>query len=568
MRGVFAFFHTPCSTSAGRSRLRHSTGCLGAVVACVVLAGCPPPEATPPPDDAGAPDAGSPPRCPTDITATDNRVITSEGAERGVPSETGVSFLGIRYGAAPTGGERFGLAAPPPCLEDAHVATTYGERCPQAANGGVYTGDEDCLFLNVFSPPDAIGGDTPKAVLFFVHGGANVFGSGADRLPDGTYLYDGTVLASENDVVVVTVNYRLGALGFLVHEALDDEGGGENGNQALRDLLRALRWVQENIGGFGGDPERVLLFGESAGALNVCSLLAAQEAAGLFASALLQSGGCFAATRDERLEATRRLEEVTGCDQGTSVENLACLRALDAEALVRAPIFAAPEADAWSLSAGPVIDDDLLSASPIDVIRAGAHNAVPLVVGSNADETRVWAPTLVTCFDYEVTIQTGLPLISDEVIAQYPCADYATPTDAWSAVTTDFTFTCPARAIARAAVAGQSAAVYRYLWSQPALGVASSLGAFHASELSFVFGHLRVAGISPSDDELALSVAARRHWASFAATGAADPEVAPAWPLFSEANEPYLNVATPLATATDFAASHCDFWDGIDAGGG
>jgi len=542
------------------------------VLTAGVLAACLPPDVTAPtgdagPVDAGVDDAGPPPRCPTDRTATSTRVITSEGAERGVETESGVLFLGVRYAAAPTADQRFGPASAPPCISDEHVASTYGAGCPQAPNG-VYSGDEDCLFLNIFSPPEVVGTGARRPVLFFVHGGANVFGSGADRLPDGTYLYDGTVLAPENDVVVVTVNYRLGALGFLVHEGLDDEGDGENGNQALRDLVRALLWVQENIAGFGGDPDRVLLFGESAGALNTCALLASPRADGLFSAALLQSGACFAASRDERLAGTRQLEQATGCDQGTPAENLSCLRALAPEALVRAPVFTAPQGDPWSLSAGPVVDGDLLPGTPIDVIRAGAHNAVPLVVGSNADETSVWAPSLVGCAAYESAIAARVPDISDEVIARYPCADFATPAAAWSAVTTDATFTCPARAIARAAVAGQSEPVYRYLWSQPALGIAGSFGAFHASELSFIFGHLRVSGVAPSDDEVNLSAAARGYWARFAETGVPDDDSVLSWPPFSDADEPYLDFATPLSSGTDLAPSRCDFWDGIAAASG
>lgn len=533
---------------------------LSALLLFVVLAGCP--EPVPDEADAGV-DAGPPPRCPTVLEPTASRAITTEGAVRGVETETGTPFLGIRYATAPTGDERFGPPEEPPCIEGEQIATTYATRCPQSVSG-TFGGEEDCLFLNVFTPPGGTERDEPAPVLFFVHGGGNVFGSAHDQLPDGTHLYDGSVLAQENDVIVVTVNYRLGALGFLVHEGLDGEDRGTSGNQALLDLIAALEWVQANIAAFGGDPERVLLFGESAGALNTCALLASERATGLFSSALMQSGGCFAATKEDRLSATRQLETATGCDEGDDDERLACLRALDPQALVEAPVFAAPETDPWSLSAGPVIDDDVLTGDPLVALAAGPANDVPLVLGSNADETRIWAPTFADCAAYESTVRAGLPDgVEDDALAEYPCASYDAPEEAWTALTTDLTFTCPARRIARAASDGLSGPVYRYHWSQPALGVAGFYGAFHASELSFVFGHLRVSGLPPDDEEIALSETVRGYWTRFATTGDPNGGDAITWPPFAP-GESYLRVDTPLETGADLSPDRCDFWDGVN----
>jgi para-nitrobenzyl esterase len=528
-----------------------------------LLCACPP-EGTPPVEDAGAPgeDAGPTERCPTDLAASTSRVITSEGAVRGIEVDTAVTFLGIPY-AAPTDGEqRFRPPQPPACYDRELVATTYGERCPQLING-IYLGDEDCLNLNVFAPAGAPSSDERLPVLFFVHGGANVFGSSGDQLTDGTRIYDGSVLAAENDVVVVTVNYRLGSLGFLVHEGLDAEDErGTSGNQALLDLVQALTWVQDNIAVFGGDPDRVLLFGESAGALNTCALMSSPRASGLFSAALMQSGGCTAPDKSTRLSTTRELESLTSCAAGDDAGKLACLRSLDAETLTRAPLYAAPNADPWSLTAGPVVDGDVLTGSPIEVIAAGQHNEVPLVIGSNTEETKIWAPTMADCAAYESVVRNQLGLDADAVLAVYPCADFPTPEDAWTALSTDVTFTCPARAIARAGAAGQQAPVFRYVYARPGLGISAPLGAYHAAELPFVFGHLFIQGFPPSQAAIDTSATIREYWSSHARDGAPSASDAPSWPPWDD-TEPYLLIDDTVEVGADFRATACDLWDSL-----
>ena len=218
--------------------------------------------------------------------ATDNLVVdTTHGPVRGVEEGTAVRvWKGIRYAAQPVGGLRFRAPAPPPRWTEVADATRFGPACPQplfpntpldlgAAQG------EDCLRLNVWAPPGADG----KPVMVWLHGGAYVLGSGSQA------LYDGRRLASSGDVVVVTVNYRVGALGFLDLSSFSTSRRQFDSNVGLRDVLAALGWVRDNIAAFGGDPRRVTLFGESAGAGIVTTLLACAAAEGLFARAIAQS---------------------------------------------------------------------------------------------------------------------------------------------------------------------------------------------------------------------------------------------------------------------------------------
>ncbi len=188
-------------------------------------------------------------------------------------------FKGVRYVAAPVGELRFKAPEPPPMIAGTYDASLFGPSCPQI-EGGAVVGDEDCLRLNVFTHNDGL----VRPVLFFIHGGGFVRGSGSQT------IFEGTPLAANGDVVVVTINYRLGALGFLaIDELIQENVRNTAGNFGLLDAIAALQWVRDNIGAFGGDPNRVMLFGHSAGANSICSLLAAPEAAGLFAAAAIQS---------------------------------------------------------------------------------------------------------------------------------------------------------------------------------------------------------------------------------------------------------------------------------------
>jgi para-nitrobenzyl esterase len=411
-------------------------------------------------------------------------------------------------------------------------APAFGKECPQIQNNQV-AGDEDCLTLNVWTPdPSAAGG--PMPVMFFVHGGGNVQGSSSEQLSDGSYLYDGAVLAAKGGAVVVTINYRLGVFGFLAHPAIDAEPGQSTpGNYGIMDQIAALTWVQQNIGAFGGDPARVLLFGESAGGRDTCVLLASPLAAGLFSRALIESGACTEATLAQHEQNGLTLAQKAGC--GDAVDVPGCLRGLDAATLVSA----VPVDWQQNLNSnappffGPDVDGTLLTASPIDVLSSGGANRVPLVVGSNGDETDAIAPRIPSADQYAAMVRRVFPQVAGLLLAQYPASSYATPRQAWVALTSDAQFICPARTIARSAAAGLQQPVYRYLFSHAFdSGRGRALGAWHGLELLWVFGHVDANGYRPSAAEQALSDAMIGYWSRFAATGDPNGAGAVAWPLY------------------------------------
>jgi para-nitrobenzyl esterase len=270
--------------------------------------------------DASAPAS----RCVAVPSAPDDPlvVVTEAGELRGTDVGAASAFLGIPYAAPPVGEGRFRPPAAHACWEGVRPALAFGRVCPQLLASGGRFGDEDCLAANVWTPEARA--TTPRPVMVFIHGGAYLTGSGHQDLAfeNSGNLYDGATLATEQGAVVVTFNYRLGALGFFAHPALvAEDAHGSAGNYGTLDQIALLQWVQTNIRAFGGDPDRVMIFGESAGGLSTCLLLATPLARGLFHGALVESGGCQVATAASRLAQGEDIADRLGCDDA------ACLRA-------------------------------------------------------------------------------------------------------------------------------------------------------------------------------------------------------------------------------------------------
>jgi para-nitrobenzyl esterase len=490
-------------------------------------------------------------------------VATDRGAVRGVPAGNAVAFRGIPYVAPPVGSLRFRAPEIYPCWSGIREATAFGPACPQLNDRSEATGDEDCLALNVWTP--TLAPAAPLPVLFFLHGGGNNQGSSAVGVGP-VALYDGRRLAEAGNVVV-TLNYRLGALGFLVHERLDVERPvGTSGNWGLLDQIAALSWVQRNIRAFGGDPSRVLLFGESAGGLDTCALLASPLSTGLFSRALLQSGGCAAAPRAAALNAASRLVAGAGC--AAEADPIACLRAR-----TPAEILRALPANVTGLSGsdfGLSEDGFALPKTPLEAIRAGEHLRVPVVLGTNRDETSRMLPPptqIATAAQYEAAARAFLSQFSlprateDAVLAIYPLSDYPSPHAALVALTTDIRWSCPSRVILRALVAAGSAA-WRYYFTQaldPARAPAlSAAGAYHGIELPYLFGTLEIAGYRPTDADWEVSRALQGYWSRFAATGDPNGAGAVAWPAYEAAADPYLGLAAPPAAGAGVRSAQCN----------
>ncbi len=503
------------------------------------------PDAAALPDAALDPDAEVAATCPVLPGASAERVATTSGVVRGARDGATWTFKGVPFAAPPVADRRWRAPEPAACVRGELDATAFGPPCPQLADGAV-VGDEDCLQLNVWAPTVAA---EPRPVMLWIHGGGNSVGTASDP------LYDGRRLAEAGDVVVVTTNYRLGQLGFLAHPGLD----AASGNFGTLDLVRALGWVRDNIAAFGGDPGNVTIFGESAGARDVCTLLATPTAAGLFHRAIMESGACkFLPSR--RAAETQGAAFVAATPCAGAVDIPACLRALPVATLITT-LPGNPSA-LGSSPYQPTIDGTVLPEQPATAMAAGRHHPVPFVVGANADETGGVAPAIPTEAAYASLVHAEFgAALGDRVLAQYPASRFPTPRAAYVRVTTDARFVCPAREIARAADAGQAAPVYRYFFQY---GDPSPFGAVHGLDVPFVFGTFGAISTAanqpyqPTATDLAVSATLQAAWTTFARTG--DPGTTPPWPTWTPATDPTLQLDASASTVDGVRTADCDFW--------
>ncbi|MEG3628172.1 carboxylesterase/lipase family protein [Streptomyces poriticola] len=517
--------------------------------------------------------AAPPPTARADAAPGSLVVRTDRGWVRGAAHRDGGRvFQGIPFAAPPTGERRWRPPGPAGRWSGVRDATAPADPCPQPPltllpdGGPVLPGEsnrtgsttEDCLYLNVWTP--ARTGVRPLPVLVWLHGGGNAFGAGSD--------YDGSALAAHG-VVVVTVNYRLGALGFLAHPALSSESSDQaSGDYGLMDQQAALRWVRRNIDAFGGDHSRVTLGGQSAGSADTCAHIASPTARGLFQRAIQQSGSC--ASEGGPAPLTLGAAEQKGSDFAASVgcpdptTAASCLRALPATEFLRGAGTGA--ASLWSPNTGPRV----LPRPPHQAWAEGRVNAVPTLNGNTHDEYRYFTALYVdllgggplTDASYAALIRLRHGARAAAVLATYPAAAYPSPNLAYSAVSTDQRFACPARADSRL-YAGR-APVYAYEFHDPQAppfipAPHTPQGAFHASELAYLFP-VDSLHLTPAQQRLSATMTA--YWARFAATGDPNGRGAPAWPRYTAEGDG-IQVLAPdrVAPTKDFATDHrCAFW--------
>ncbi|WP_292648527.1 carboxylesterase family protein [Nocardioides sp.] len=489
--------------------------------------------------------------------ALDPVVVTDKGAVRGVAHDGFRTFKGIPYAAPPVDRLRWRAPAPAASWTGVRDATEPGSQCAQLAPayGGESTFDEDCLFLNVFAPNKP--GKRKLPVMVWFHGGGNTTGSSTG--------YDGSKLAVDGDVVVVSVNYRLGAIGWLAHAGLD--GAYESGNYGLLDQQAALRWVQRNIAAFGGNRRNVTVFGESAGSIDTCAQIASPAAAGLFHKAIPQSGSCAAGARsDAGAEAEgRRLADAVGCGDAADVAE--CLRATPAKDLVEA--FGAE-----GLNAGPVVGDPrVLPRTYPDAIDSGHFNRMPVMHGSTLDEMRLYVgleyPRPITVEQYEQIVRSTYGPAADAVLELYPASAFDEPRHALAAIRTDSAgglSTCAHQdAFAKLEAAGVPVFAYQFAdrGAPPLIDMPGyDEGAEHATELTYLFPGL-LGELDEPQQELSDTMVA--YWTSFAHHGRPVAPRAPRWPAFRDSGD-VLQLAPGKAgilTVDTAAASHCAFWAGV-----
>ncbi|MGX7728036.1 carboxylesterase/lipase family protein [Rhodococcus sp. 2H158] len=451
-------------------------------------------------------------------------VQTTGGTVRGTPTDGVWAFLGIPYAAAPVGAARFAAPGPRPHWDGVRDATAPGPTCPQAPYaapaaallGNVIEPGDECLNLSVWTPDPGASG---LPVMVWIHGGA--FTRGSNRIDS----YDGRAFARDG-VVLVGINYRLGVTGFLSLDGAPD-------NRGLLDQLAALRWVQDNIRAFGGNPDNVTVFGESAGGMSVAALLASPAASGLFHRAVVQSGNATAASD---LEDARRVGAVLADRLGVPATAEA-FGALAPDVLQAAQdalgldLAQNPDPARWGasvvqrglgvMSMFPTIDGEILPSLPIDAIAAGAGTGVPVLAGTTTDEFRFFlVPTgiaaAITDDNLPFVLQRyGIdPALADLYAAHRPGA---TPGDVLAAVLTDYAFRSGTVTLADAVARhGGTAWLYEFAWPSPV----QDLRACHALEIAFVFDRLdvshRLTGDRPPQ---ALADEMHRAWVQFATTG-------------------------------------------------
>jgi para-nitrobenzyl esterase len=402
--------------------------------------------------------------------------------------------------------------------------------------------------------------------MVFIHGGYFLFGASSETWANGTFMYDGQYLAEHGPAVVVTLNYRLGALGFLAHSALAEESPQHTtGNYGLLDQIAALSWVQRNISGFGGDPKRVMVFGESAGAESTCALVTSPLAAGLFSRALAESGDfCRARSLTDAENVGDTVTEAVGCKNAPDVA--ACLRAATANTIAAA---VPPIPKNGKNLFVPNIDGYVLQQSPIAAMRAGMHADVAFAVGTNANEYSLFYSVFFgttpvgTDSDYQGLVRQVFGVsFGDRVVAAYPSDHFATPKDAFVQVMTDYAETCPARRIAGAMASTQKGQVWRYFYTHGfESGPQKPLGAGHFVEIPFVFHNLTLPNYSPSPAELALSDAMVGYWTRFAATGDPNGGGAVAWPGYVTSADPAVVLDEKVTSVAGVRTPLCDLWD-------
>ena len=491
-------------------------------------------------------------------------VSTELGAVEGTEFDSGIlKFSGIPYAAPPVGDLRWQAPQAAAAWEGTRDATAFSPTCwqPLGAPGSFYdVGDiersEDCLYLNVWTGAEHAGAALP--VMVWIHGGGLQTGSGS------TSLYDGESLAGRG-VVLVTINYRLGPMGFMAHPELsaENEAGG-SGNYGILDQIAALQWVQANIARFGGDPGQVTIFGESAGAWSVNYLTATPLAAGLFQRAIGHSGGIFWPM--PQLADGESQGEQIAAQLGES--DLTALRAAPAEEIYRA----AGEAGAGLLVG--VNDGRVFPRDIHDIFAAGEQNDVDTIVGFNSDEgTALFAGAGgVTVADYRQSLEDTYGEHADAMFAVYPAETDEEARVAAYMNTADNYFAWQMRTWARLQSSTGARSVRMYYFSRvPPWDEAETYGAYHAAEIIYAFDNLHKSGevrdeIGPfnhawddTDRELARTMAS--YWVNFAATGDPNGDGRPDWPVYDPSADGVLELGDTIGVIQGLLKDRLDAFD-------
>ena len=472
-------------------------------------------------------------------------VSIAQGELEGICEEGFCYFKGVPFAAPPVGDLRWLPPHPPLPWEGVRAADRFGDVAPQnplPEGPGVVEGpepqSEDCLFLNIWT-----GGldDRRRPVMMWIHGGAFNIGSGS------TPMYDGRVLAQRHDVVVVTINYRLGLLGFL---NLNEATGGRipaTGNEGLLDQVAALQWVKENIAAFGGDPDNVTVMGESAGSMSVACLLAMPAAEGLFHKAILESGaGTVTVPLAEAASVGRMFLEIVG-SSGVDTGDPEALRALPAERLLELDIemrrrLAPPWEELRITATSPVLDGSVLTRMPTQAVGEGAARDIPVVIGTNLEEwklftiadpdrERISREQVIERLAYFIPTEHAAGIYDRYREARCARGDDTSPYEILVALNTDLMFRIPSLQLAEAK-AVHNHAVFDYLFTYRSPVAGGALGACHCLEMGFVFGTHDETFCGAGHEADVLADTMQEAWATFARTGDPSCPSLGVWPVY------------------------------------
>ncbi len=495
-------------------------------------------------------------------------VMTESGELRGMdwPENETCVWLGVPYAAAPVGDLRWQNPQPMPAWPGVREATEWTNRCYNTGFWELLNSDpsgaasEDCLHLHIWRPKKE--GVFP--VMFWVHGGGYDGGTANNK------YYWGDRLAELGDVVVVSINYRLNVFGFFAHPDLREEDpNSSTGNYGSLDQVAALRWVHDNIAAFGGDPDNITIFGESAGGYSICTLLVTPLAEGLFHKAIMESGGCMSTgTLEDSYAAARSFAEELGCGP----DDMDCMRSVPADKLI------------GNISGGlgggsgfrPRVDDYFMSAAPIDSIRAGDYHKVPFIAGSNRDEFAIMTNLNRKLYytrpaKYEENIKEELSLSGselEELMAIYPLSDFNNkPKKAYGRMLgVDNGLACTTYD-GLVAVSQQQEDTYHYRYDFDGYIFGRWVGSMHSMEIppifdsmdrypiSLIYTKKRINNVRP------LSQIMQGYWINFAKTGDPNGPGLPEWPKYRPETRLQQVLDTTVRTEPDNFQDRCGFWE-------
>lgn len=511
-------------------------------------------------------------QAPPPALAPEIPVSVAGGAVTGAAVESNpdiVSYLGLPYAAPPTGDSRWSPPAPVVPWEGTLEATEYGSNCMQGSGRGDM--DEDCLFLNVWTQREKT---ELQPVMVWIHGGGYTGGSGSGGSYVGTHL-------AERGVVAVTINYRLNVFGFMAHPELSAESPyGGSGNYGLMDAVAALEWVRDNIAEFGGDPERVTIFGESAGGGMVMSLMLVPQSEGLFHRAIGESNWVNGWDRPLRGDLPS-----PGSAEGTGVrvaENLGAANLAGMRAASAADVLAAHnaveyspytrEGHAWS----PNVDGHVIPDDPWAMYESGRQHDVPLIVGMNGNEGSLFSRRMGIneVGEFEEVMRRGYPTHAEQLLEHFAVTTDDEVAAGRDHFIHDLFFAGPVRLHARAHAKVSSPAFLYHFTHVPPTAWGASMGSHHTAEIRYVFGNLTGPGSyappvardgeEPSATDRMLSDAMMSYWVQFANTGNPNVEGQPEWPEYDAAADRHLVFDVEIATATGAHRVGGELFDAVE----